>query len=308
MMNHSGTAGTTKCWPVGVARVLACVANVAAAFGGVRAELPKEIRVVTYNIHYGEGVDGQIDLPQIAKVLLAEKPDVVALQQVDQKTKRANGIDQAAELARLTKMEAVFDRAIDFDGGAYGHAVLTKLPVRSHESVPLKSFKKVSPEKAEQHAVQLVEVGEKDGPGLLLLCTVLDYRQDQDGKDERLASARTINDLIAKRGDAPAILAGTMNAAPKNLSIVEFAKQWKIAGVNREGTGPQAEGIGDEKKLRLLYTYPAQRPRYPLNYVMCQPAERWQVVEVRVLNEAANLYHLPVLAVLRRVENGENSK
>ena len=46
----------------------------ALAFGvPARAELPAEIRVITYNIHHGEGVDGKVDLARIAKVLSAEK-------------------------------------------------------------------------------------------------------------------------------------------------------------------------------------------------------------------------------------------
>jgi len=36
-------------------------------------------------------------------------------------------------IGKLTGMKAVFSRAMDFDGGGYGNAVLTKLPVRSEE-------------------------------------------------------------------------------------------------------------------------------------------------------------------------------
>ena len=57
---------------------------------------------------------------------MAEKPDIVALQEVDQKTRRASGVDQPAELARLTGMQVVFGRNIDFEGGGYGTAVLTE--------------------------------------------------------------------------------------------------------------------------------------------------------------------------------------
>jgi hypothetical protein len=35
---------------------------------------------------------------------------------------------------------------------------------------------------------------------------------------------------------------------------------------------------------------------------MCRPAARWEVVELRVLNEKVASNHRPVLAVLRRVE------
>ena len=126
------------------------------------AELPKEIRVLTYNIHHGLGWMTSTDLLRIAKVFLTERPDIVALQSVDQNTDRSNGVDQAAALGKLTGMKAVFSRAIDFDGGGYGNAVLTKLPVRSEETVKLKMFVQPMPERAEQRALQVVELGEKD--------------------------------------------------------------------------------------------------------------------------------------------------
>jgi endonuclease/exonuclease/phosphatase family metal-dependent hydrolase len=269
--------------------------------GTVHAELPKEIRIVTYNIHYGKGADDKYDLERIAKIIAAEKPDIVALQAVDQETMRSGRIDQTAQLAKLTNLNGVFDHTIRLERGSFGNAVLTKLPIRSHKNIKLTSFANVSPDQAERRGVQAVELGDKDGPSLLLLCTVFDYRQDRDGTDERLNSAKIVNELVAKRGDELAILAGTMNAAQKNDSIRELAKHWRIAGVNSEGTAAQAEGLGEARRLRLLHTYPSQRPRYPLNYVMCRPAKRWEIVDVRTLNGGAASTHLPVLAVLRRI-------
>src|SRR5215510_13900586 len=85
----------------------------------VQAQLPSEIRVLTYNIHHGEGTDGKVDLPRIANVIKSVSPDIIALQEVDQGTARAGGIDQPAELARLTGMEVVFGRNIDYQGGGF---------------------------------------------------------------------------------------------------------------------------------------------------------------------------------------------
>ena len=62
------------------------------------------VRVLTYNIHHGEGLDGRIDLPRQAAIMTSAAPDLVALQEVDRGTARAGGVDQLAELARLTGM------------------------------------------------------------------------------------------------------------------------------------------------------------------------------------------------------------
>jgi endonuclease/exonuclease/phosphatase family metal-dependent hydrolase len=252
------------------------------------AELPAEIRVLTYNIHHGEGVGGKFDLPRIAKVMLAEKPDIVAVQEVDQKTRRASGVDQAAELARLTGMEVVFGRNIDFEGGGYGTAVLTKLPVRSSESVKLKSYYAPTPQNPEQRGVQILELGAKDGPGLVFMCTHLDYRPPDE---ERMNSALTINELARKRPNELMIIAGDFNATPESPVIREFEKEWKIAGAN----GPA------NTNSKPILTIPVDKPERWIDYVMYRPADKWKVVEVRVLDEAVASDHRALVAVLRRI-------
>jgi endonuclease/exonuclease/phosphatase family metal-dependent hydrolase len=274
-------------WNVGFARVLLCVGIVAWSYCDARAELPREIRVVTYNIHHGEGLDKKFGLERIAKRLMAEKPDIIALQEVDQGTKRASRVDQPAEFARLTGMKVVFGRNIDFEGGGYGTAVLTRLPIRSKERVKLKSFYPPTKENPEQRGVQVLELGEKGGPGLLFLCTHLDFRPPDD---ERMASAKTINELIRKHDGVPAIIAGDFNAVPESEPIREFSKEWKIAGWD----GADAKGI---------LTFPADKPDRRIDYVMYRPANKWKVVEVRVLDEAVASDHRPVLTVLRRIES-----
>ena len=88
------------------------------------------LRVLTYNIHHGEGLDGRLDLARTAAIVSGADPDLVALQEVDRGTRRTGGQDQVAELERLTGMHAVFGKAMDYQGGAYGVAVLSRSPIR----------------------------------------------------------------------------------------------------------------------------------------------------------------------------------
>jgi endonuclease/exonuclease/phosphatase family metal-dependent hydrolase len=53
------------------------------------------------------------------------------------------------------------------------------------------------------------------------------------------------------------------------------------------------------KALPLL-TFPADKPDRWIDYIMVRPAEKWEVVEVRVLEEPVASDHRPLLAVLRR--------
>jgi endonuclease/exonuclease/phosphatase family metal-dependent hydrolase len=258
------------------------------------AEMPREIRVVTYNIHHGEGLDRKIDLPRIAKRIMAEKPDLVALQEVDQGTRRSGGVDQPAELARLTGMEVVFGRNIDFDGGGYGTAILTRFPIQSKQSVKLKSFYAPTATNPEQRGVQVVELGPpNESPELVFMCTHLDYRPPDD---ERMNSAKTINELARERGDVPTILAGDFNALPDSRPMHEFAKMWKIVAPPTNAAG------GPRKGAKRLLTFPAAKPDRWIDYVLVRPAKNWEIVEARVLDEPVASDHRPLLAVLRRIE------
>ena len=61
----------------------------------------KTIRVMTYNIHVGIGMDKKLDLPRIAEVIKSQHADLVGLQEVDRGVTRTGQVDEIAELARL---------------------------------------------------------------------------------------------------------------------------------------------------------------------------------------------------------------
>src|SRR5207253_8526062 len=108
--------------------VLSCLILLLASGCATRSTL----RVMTYNIHHGAGADGRVDVERIAKVIKSADADLVAIQEVDRCTKRSGGIDEAAELERLTGMHAIWGKAMDFDGGEYGQLILCSMPVRAN--------------------------------------------------------------------------------------------------------------------------------------------------------------------------------
>lgn len=83
------------------------------------------LRVMAYNIHHGEGMDEELDLERIAALIREVDPDLVTLQEVDSVTSRTMGVDQVAELGRLTGLQSVFGRFMAYQGGAYGMALLS---------------------------------------------------------------------------------------------------------------------------------------------------------------------------------------
>eukprot|EP00913_Durusdinium_trenchii_P008936 g8402.t1 len=99
---------------------------------------------------------------------------------------------------------------------------------------------------------------------------------------QRLASAKKINELIAEHGTRPAILAGDLNATPQSDVLKTFAKQWTVAN----------------RKERP--TIPVTKPRKQIDFILHRPASRWKAVEVRVLDEAVASDHRAIFAILER--------
>ncbi|MCX7626572.1 MAG: endonuclease/exonuclease/phosphatase family protein [Candidatus Sumerlaeaceae bacterium] len=101
------------------------------------APQPGVIRVLTYNIHHGRGIDGRYDLSRIARAIAAETPHIVALQEIERFRQRSRREDQPRVLAALLKMHYCFASVRDHrhsdqhEGAAYGNAILSKFPIRS---------------------------------------------------------------------------------------------------------------------------------------------------------------------------------
>jgi endonuclease/exonuclease/phosphatase family metal-dependent hydrolase len=233
---------------------------------------PLRLRVLSYNIHHGRGTDDKVDLERIAGVIRSCEPDLVALQEVDKGVERTNGIDEPGELARLTKMNVVFGNNIVYQGGDYGNAILSRFPVAAHKNHKLPVFYK-----NEQRGVMEVDVTLPDNRGtLVFMATHLDYRGDSP---ERVPSAALINELVAKRSE-PAVLAGDLNDMPESKTLAEFVKSWK-----RTNDGS-------------LATFPVDTPTRQIDHILVRPADRWNIVEVKVLDEAVASDHRAILAVL----------
>jgi endonuclease/exonuclease/phosphatase family metal-dependent hydrolase len=87
------------------------------------------VRVMTYNIHGGRGLDDRTDLRRCARAIARHCPDIVALQEVDVGLSRSGGVDQAQAIAQLLDMECHFHPCHMREEGLYGIAILTPHPL-----------------------------------------------------------------------------------------------------------------------------------------------------------------------------------
>ena len=263
------TPGTTIDRRTFLLAIFACAASLAS---GQAAE-PLRVRVLTYNIQHGEGTDGKIDLARTAAVIKRLTPDLVALQEVDKATTRSRGVDQAAELGKLTGMHVAFGKAMDFAGGQYGEAILSRYPLTEVQVHNLPFTEGCEPRCALAAHVRLGD----DGPEFVFAGTHLEHAK----APVRLCQAQKLNPALAAKNTLPTILAGDFNDVPDSPAIKVLQPHWTDATAGQ----PQP-------------TWPSDQPRMKIDYVFFRPTDGWRVVEKQVSDESIASDHCPLLVVL----------
>lgn len=104
-----------------------------------------DLTIVTYNINHGEGVDGLYSSIRIARTLEQYDPDLIALQDVDMSTNRVNQDLQIEIIAKHLEMFYLFGKTVDYIGGEYGNAILSKYPIISSQNSDISPYN--APEK-----------------------------------------------------------------------------------------------------------------------------------------------------------------
>lgn len=246
------------------------VFGVALAFFAVplaAEETLKELRVLSYNIHICIGTDGKLDVKRTAETIMDQKPDLVALQEVDRKTGRVQNMDQVEELAKLTGMEVVFGKTVPVQGGDYGIAIMSRFPIRSHKATYLPNL-----DKEEERAALEAMIEIDENTVLRFVCTHFCYKLEK----RRILQAEKINELFAA-DDQATILAGDFNAAPESETLAVLGKRW----TNLTDRTPT---FSDGKSK--------------IDYIFCSPKGSFTLKETKVIPEKIASDHFPVLSVL----------
>ena len=162
----------------------------------------KHINVGTYNICHGRYAD--LDLSRIASVIREANADIAGFQEVDMGTNRIGGLDTVAALTAATGLTyALFVPAMDFDGGQYGTAILSRYPIAAAERHPLPSAG------YEPRAFGYVTLTLGEGSTLTFLNTHLSY----ESAEQQKIQMRYLADWMAENlpADTPAVLTGDFN-------------------------------------------------------------------------------------------------
>ena len=233
---------------------------------------PVMMRVMTYNIHHGEGLDGKVDLARIAKLIKQERADIVALQEVDKGVRRTALRDMPAELAALTGMTGIFSNNFLYQGGEYGNAVLTRFPVKSWSN---HHYQMLRPN--EQRGILQV-VLDVHGRELVFMNTHIDSRPDDA---ERWLNVGEIEALEKQYRGQSMIICGDFNDLPTS-------RVYQRMGETFHDTWMQA-GQGDG------FSFPANPPTKRIDYIWISKDKALLPRKVWIPESKAS-DHLPVVA------------
>ena len=263
-----------------MSRILLCVGIfLLCAFPEVAAQ--DTLKVISYNIFNAQHPDnrGASILAEIADFISDENPDLVALQEVDSATHRLaklNGgryFSLADSLAERTGMHASFGKAIDFDGGGYGIAMLSRKPMVA-QKVQLPN-----PKEGEPRVLLTAEFSTDSGRKVIFAATHFDHQYQEN----RLQQVDVVNELLQEKNELPVILAGDLNFEPNSEEYQMVQEYWRDTAM---------EGVNT-----LAFTYPANDPARRIDYVFVSSSQRWEVISHRTPNLSYS-DHLPVITRL----------
>jgi endonuclease/exonuclease/phosphatase family metal-dependent hydrolase len=214
-------------------------------------------------------MDGRIDLNRIAAVIARKNPDLVALQEIDKNCARSGNQDIAAELGRLLGMQHRFAKFMEYQGGEYGMAVLSRLPI-------IDTLRFELPDGAEPRCALAVRVQVESLRSPLLFVGI---HNDWTKQSYRLQQVTTLLESLDEQDD-PIILAGDFNAERTNESMALLEKAgWKIV----------------EKRDHERNTFPSEKPSVEIDFFVIRNLPE-AIINHEVINEKVASDHLPIFA------------
>ena len=209
----------------------------------------KELTIATYNILHGH--DAGLDWSRLAAVINQKAADVVGLQEVDMGTQRTGGADTVTALAAATGLpHTLFIPAMDFDGGQYGTAILSRYPITAAEVRPLPSAH------YEPRAFGCATLDLGEGRTLSFLNTHLSYESTEQQTVQLTCLASWLERHVPD--NTPAVLTGDFNT--EDFTMFTPIKSLGYGTVNSEKQEfktfrPQPMAIDN-----ILYTTAAMTP------------------------------------------------
>jgi len=197
------------------------------------------MRVMTYNIRGGWGMDGGWSTERIGEVVLGQAPDILCLQEVHQRLPQSRFVDQPGRLQKALGLPVVFQANLRLGLGNYGLAVVSRYPVNAVRNHLLPSAR-------EQRGALEVSLTTPDG-----LLTVFCTHWGLNGAERERQAAR-LADLV-QAASGPVLVCGDFNEGPTAPALSALLERTQLADAG-----------ADQNRL----TYPTDVPAARIDYVL----------------------------------------
>jgi endonuclease/exonuclease/phosphatase family metal-dependent hydrolase len=247
------------------------------------------VRLVTYNVHGCVGTDGLLSEERVAEVLASTKADVIALQELDVGRERSNHEHQPETIARLLGMSFLFCSTVRHGQGHYGHALMSKQPLRLVHSGALPGL--TWPRSSEPRHAMWAEAtptgnGQAAGTAMQIICTHLGLSpRERYYQASMLLSEAWMRD---PRYTGARILCGDLNAGPRSLTYHRLRMRMN-----------DAQMMVANGNLRPRPTFPGRFPVFRIDHVFASHelgVRHTEVVASALARRASD--HLPLVVDL----------
>lgn len=243
----------------------------------MRLDAQETMKLMCFNVCHCEGMDKKIDVGRTAARIRAENPDFACLQELDWCTSRANGVDQPAELGRLTGMHATFAKAIFVYGGQYGVMLLSREKPKEVVQLPLPG--------AEARVLLLCEFEN---------CVVATTHLSVAAEAERVESVEIIRRALKPYiGRKPVFMTGDWNAVKDSPVLAGLGEFLKVISDTECQTyhGRQIDGPDGQ---------PLDMTKFCIDYIACDKASaaKFRVLDAHVVDDRATSDHAPIVVTV----------
>ena len=247
----------------------------------------KKLKLATYNIHGGWGMDKVLDLARIANVIKAMDIDFIAINEIDKNCVRSNSVDQPRVLAELLKMNYHFAAALEMKAprypeqgdavGLYGVALYTPHPLTVIKQISLPGLPEMEP--------RIAVIVKVDAPTKSFYAIVTHFCWEPQYENFRIESVAAINSEVEKlrqsAPDMPVVLLGDLNTEPYAPPLEKLRESWAIAN----------EGAFEP-------THPSDAPREIIDYIMAQDKANVKFINTQIIAETVASDHRPMATEL----------
>jgi endonuclease/exonuclease/phosphatase family metal-dependent hydrolase len=229
------------------------------------------MRIVTYNIHKGRGMDGRTSIKRIAKVLDDLDADIIALQEIFSVCDSFEG--QAEMLASELGLKQAFGCTRHRRGRPYGNAILSRWPIVSSQDLDISCHRR------ERRGCIRADL--KTPRGTLHIFNIhmgtsfFERRQQV----QHLLSAKHLHDDLS----GPRVLVGDFN-------------EW-IRGLTTRMLSEKFESLNLELHVQRRRSYPGFLPLMHLDHIYFERplhVEKAELIRTRLSKVASD--HLPLVA------------